>query len=117
MDTLFDEEVAEEERRQEETYQKWVATHCRPTHPATSVEAAEYMAPNVGKTMGLALDMLESYPGRTAAELDSIAGHGNGTIRKRLSDLRQMGLAHTAGKKKCTITGRNAQVWHAGKGA
>ena len=111
MATLFDEQIAAEKVSSFEAYQRWVEKHTRPSHPKTSVEGAEHIAKKITGAMGLALDMLESYPGRTAAELDAIAGHGGGTIRKRLSDLRALGLARVTGKKKCSKTGRNAQTW------
>ena len=96
-----------------EYYEQWVEQHCRPTHPSTSMEAAEKIAPRVGTNMLLALELVQENPRRTAAELDKIAGYGNGTIRKRLSDLRAKGLARVVGKRKCRITGMNAQVWEA----
>jgi hypothetical protein len=113
MKTLFDEEVAEEEKRQQEHYERWVETHARPTHPATSMEAAEKMAPKMGPVTNWALEALRCLPGATASELESFHEVKDGRLRKRLSDLRAKGLARVVGKRKCRITGMNAQIWEA----
>lgn len=113
MQTLFDKQIEEDERIDRVNYEHWVETHTRPSHPSTSVEGAEHMAPKVGEAMAHALGVLWECPKCTAAELDSISHGRDGTIRKRLSDLRAKGLARTTGKRKCRITGRNAQTWEA----
>lgn len=106
MDRLLFDDAAD----RHEAYERWIETHCRPTHPSTSMEAAQKMAPKVGSAMARALALLREHPESTATELDAKV-RNNGSVRKRLTDLKARGLAKVVGKRKCRITGMNAQVW------
>ena len=79
--------------------------------PSTSKEAARAVAASMPESMVYALSWLTSFPGSTAAELDEMSTLRGGAIRKRLNDLRRVGLAKTDGIRKCKITGRRAQTW------
>ena len=114
MKDLFTEQRQAADEKREGDYERWVEKHARPSHPSTSVEAAEKMAPKAGSAMAYALWLLERHGESTAAELDDVShGRAGGSVRKRLTDLKAKGLAEVVGKRKCMITGMNAQVWKA----
>lgn len=61
----------------------------------------------------LALRYITENLGRTARELEVIAGVENGQIRKRLATLRRKGKIVNGKSRRCQISGRNAQTWFA----
>lgn len=121
METLFDDQIVEEIAKDLAQYNRWKAEHhVRPSDPITSVEAAEKMAPKAGRATLQALFVLKLFANSTASELEDAARKmdprdkvSDGAVRKRLSDLRAKGLAKVTGKRKCRITGMNAQTWEA----
>lgn len=87
----------------------------RRSDPVTSHEAAKDITASGQRSamIGLALDVLKRFPGRTAKELEREAGGEDGSIRKRLNDLRHDGRAVAViVPPKCSITGRSAQRWY-----
>ena len=91
-------------------------TLSRRADPATSKEAARAVAATLGETMTIALGWLTAFPGSTASELDEKSCQREGSIRKRLNDLKLRGLATVGPARKCRVTGRRAQTWFPAKG-
>lgn len=60
-----------------------------------------------------ALEAVRRYPGSTANELDAAYGFTDGTIRKRLCELRKKGLVRLGDDRKSRITGKKTQTWYA----
>lgn len=85
----------------------------RSSDPATSHAAARDLvrSRSILSAQARALEVLRANPGSTARELDTLAGTLDGAIRKRLNDLFLEGLATKKGERKCTITGKTAQLW------
>lgn len=83
--------------------------------PETSREAAfDIVATGTAARMErLALRYITENLGRTARELEVIAGVENGQIRKRLATLRRKGKIANGENRRCNISGRNAQTWFA----
>lgn len=82
--------------------------------PSTSKQAARGLIDDgkLGNAMKIALHFVRRYPGSTASELDSLHGTEWGAVRKRLNDLRKVGLAYTKGTRRCNVTRRSAQIWY-----
>lgn len=85
----------------------------RSEDPDTSKQAAEEIVLDgtQARMMVLALDTLRANPRLTSKELEAKAGGSDGSIRKRLNDLRKMGYATNGPERVCTISGRMAQTW------
>lgn len=85
----------------------------RRADPGTSHQAARYMVDSgkLGEHCMIALGLVKMNPGKTASELDAIAGSHEGKIRKRLNDLRDKGWAENGPSRRCARTGRMAQTW------
>jgi hypothetical protein len=84
----------------------------RPAHHKTSHEAARALLHRgIGRARMRALLWVDHLGGSTAAEIEAAADVRDGGIRKRLSDLRELGLAETGDDRPCRITGHNAQTW------
>jgi predicted HTH transcriptional regulator len=64
-----------------------------------------------GRMERLALNVIEKNPGRTAKELETIAGVEAGQIRKRLANLKRQGKIKSCEARRCNISGRKAQTW------
>ena len=83
----------------------------RSDDPPTSHLAAEQIIESLGDHMHRAYELLCGNPGSTAAELDFINASPDGKVRKRLNDLRKVGLAFTDGTKRCAVSGRTSYRW------
>jgi hypothetical protein len=90
----------------------------RARDPVTSHEAAADLANSGTRTRmcRIALQLLREFPGATAAELDWVyasrtGGSVDGSIRKRLTDLRHTARARVEGHRQCRVSGRQAQQW------
>jgi predicted HTH transcriptional regulator len=85
----------------------------RKSDPETSREAAfaGVASGTFGRTERLALRYVAANPGRTAKELEVIAGVEAGTIRKRLAGLKRKGKLINGDSRKCNVSGRNARTW------
>lgn len=81
--------------------------------PETSKQAARDMevSGRLGAECARVHELLKSHEGFTANELDEIAGTPRGDSRKRLSDLRKMGIAKNGPDKRDTATGKDGQTW------
>lgn len=72
----------------------------RKVDPATSVEAAAVVAPELGKIQRLVLEAFRIHgpmTARTAERLPVFSDYGFSTIRKRISELAQDGLLEEYG--------------------
>ena len=80
----------------------------RTDDPETSHKAAREIVEEgmVGRMMKVALERVKARPGSTAAEL------GGGPVRKRLNDLRKLGLVYNRLSRPCSVTGRHALTWY-----
>jgi len=85
----------------------------RNSDPETSRKAAYDLVASgtFGRMERLALRYVESNPGRTARELETIAGVEAGQIRKRLAKLKRQGKLKNGDARTCVISGRKAQTW------
>jgi predicted HTH transcriptional regulator len=85
----------------------------RRTDPETSREAAfaGVARGTFARTERLALRYIAANPGRTAKELEVIAGVTDGQIRKRLAGLKRKGKIFNGDPRKCNVSGRNARTW------
>ena len=75
----------------------------RSSDPWTSKAAASSV--DLSRTLSDALERVRATPLSTASEL------GAEGVRKRLNDLRNLGLVRTGEPRRCRITGRMAQTW------
>lgn len=85
----------------------------RSSHPDTSHKAAAEIVDS-GKlqhAMKTAEQWLRQMPHSTASELEEASGLTDGKIRKRLNDLKKVGLAEKGEKRRCRVTGRMAYTW------
>ena len=57
------------------------------------------------------LQLVELYPGRTAAELLKYTSMKEIAVRKRLSDLKNDGKVIQGGPRTCRVAGTSAMVW------
>ena len=88
-------------------------TLARTEHPDTSKEAAKDVVDKLPGSMAKALFALRGRPGSTASELDQLRSWGGeGSIRKRLNDLKLKGEARKGDKRKCRVTGKMAYTWY-----
>ena len=79
-----------------------------------SSRRAEVEITSSGQRRGMAevaFALLRSHPGRTACELEELAGLRNGQIRKRLNDLLSAGRAKQGVARRCAVTGKTAREW------
>jgi hypothetical protein len=92
-----------------------LAELARTTDPAESHRAAEQIIADGtrNRMMQVAYNLLKKYPGYTANELEQVSGLIDGKIRKRLNDLRKMGLAETRGVRVSRVTGKLNACWYA----
>lgn len=79
--------------------------------PTSKAAAMEVAGESFGDRMRLAYSVLKANQGRTSNELDRAAGFADGTIRKRLNDLRKFGFAKASGYRKCNVSGKRCQLW------
>lgn len=87
----------------------------RTDDPGTSKEAAAKIVASGARAhdLQLAWECLREYGPCSSKELEWRSGYGDGKIRKRLSELKHLGRAKTVGKRKCSVTGFNVQIWEA----
>jgi len=55
--------------------------------------------------------MVESSPGRTAGELEAVAGLPDYEVRRRLSDLKKLARVAQGSRRICTVTGNGMMTW------
>lgn len=77
----------------------------------TTMAADMGITGSLGQASRRAWDLLVEHPGATAAELEAISGLHDGKVRKRLSDLRRAGWAHSGAPRRCLVSGKMAQTW------
>lgn len=87
----------------------------RRTDPPTSHKAAaEVVASGTVSRMGqISYDELARQGPSTSSELERGYGCSDGRLRKRLPELRRQGRVRIVGVRKCSVTGKTAQVWEA----
>lgn len=80
---------------------------------ATSVEAAEAIAPKIGRLQRMALDAIASRGafGLTADELAEVLDLDRYSIQPRTSELRRKGLIADSGLRRLNSSGKRAIVW------
>jgi len=62
------------------------------------------------------LDILDEHQQKTSREIAMLSdGLDNEQVKKRLSDLKALGLIHVAGIKVDETTGRKCSMWNIGK--
>lgn len=87
----------------------------RPTDPSTSHESAAEVMPRLNDLQIKALAGYSRWEERTANEAAAICAKASGgcheSYRKRKAELQRMGLIRCVGKRKCGVTGRNAEVF------
>lgn len=79
----------------------------------TSIEAAESVAPKLGRLQKLTLEAIKSRGanGLTADELAASLSLDRYSCQPRVSELRRKGLIADSGKRRLNATGRSAIVW------
>ena len=88
-------------------------TRARTTDPETSHKAAASMKDGAESQRGDIVHALNLYGPRTADELDAFCGFRPTTAGRRLSELRESGLARETNETRPTRSGRDATVWKA----
>jgi hypothetical protein len=87
----------------------------RPGHRgvSTSVEAANALAPHLGRLQKLVLEAIsEAYPvGLTADELATKLKLDRWSVQPRTSELKLKGLILDSGRRRPNVTGKKAIVW------
>ena len=80
---------------------------------ATSIEAADAMAPKIGRLQRLALDTIAGRAalGATADEVAELTGLDRWSIQPRTSELRRKSMIVDSGLRRRNATGKNAIVW------
>jgi len=90
-------------------------TNVRNTDKFTSHEAAEFMESSgfQGKMIERVVGMITNSPNKTGKELADEYGFADtGVVTKRISDAERKGYIESSDTRKCSITGRTAQVWN-----
>lgn len=85
------------------------------TDPSTSREAAASAVASgvVHRCEQLAIKMIGKYPGKTANELEMLAGVEKRVIGKRLSALREKKrIRNGETTRKCAVSGKRCQTWY-----
>ena len=85
----------------------------RRTDPETSHRAALEMETSgqLKSDMMTALEAVREFPHRTATELEALIGCRDGKVRKRLAQLRRLGLIIRGSLKICPHTKRRCHTW------
>ena len=85
----------------------------RSTDPETSHRAAREMETSgqLKSDMMTALEAVREFPHRTATELEALIGCRDGKVRKRLAQLRRLGLIIRGALKICPHTKRRCHTW------
>lgn len=79
----------------------------------TSRAAAERIAPSIGPTARVILDVLDERGPMTEQEIEIATGFGGNTVRPRLVELRHAGKVRDSGYTGKTASGRDAVKWEA----
>lgn len=79
----------------------------------TSVEAAEALAPQLGRLQRMALAAINDSgaKGLTADELAATLKLDRWTVQPRTSELRRKGAIYDSGQRRRNATGKRAIVW------
>lgn len=78
----------------------------------TSLEAYEEIKPTLGEKQRMVLSLLEkTIKPMTNSEIARALGWSINRVTPRVFELREKGVVAEAGKRPCTITGRNALTW------
>lgn len=79
----------------------------------TSIEAAEDIAPRVGRLQKMALDHIgaAAFHGCTCDELATKTGVDYASIQPRTSELRKQGLIKDSKRRRVNSKGKNVIVW------
>lgn len=79
----------------------------------TSVDAADAIAPKLGRLQRLAETMIRAAGenGLTADELAARAGMERWSIQPRTTELQRKGIIRDSGKRRRNVTGKAAIVW------
>ncbi len=93
----------------------WAETRARTTDPQTSVAAAEGIAPKLTLRCNQFLHALRKLGRATANEVAQQVAPDNmglfGSIRRRASDLDQMGVIAVVDRRACRVTGKVVSVY------
>jgi predicted ArsR family transcriptional regulator len=81
----------------------------------TSADAADAMQPLAETVRASCLDVLKSRGPLTADETADALGLSILTVRPRMTELRQMGLARDSGDRRPNRSGKSAIVWELGE--
>ncbi len=79
----------------------------------TSIEAANDLAPKVGRLQRMALDAIRcaGRQGLTADELMGVLGMERWSVQPRTSELKRKGLIRDSGLRRRNVSGKRAIVW------
>lgn len=90
-------------------------THlARNTDSAESHQAADEITQDgtLDRMAEIAYAILKANPGKTANELEQIAGYRDGQLRKRLSGLLKEGRATKGESRVSAVTGKRNATWN-----
>lgn len=79
----------------------------------TSLHAYALASQHLGAKQKAVLDALRFFPDATNAELGQRLGWPVNRITPRILEIRNMGLAFDAGRRRCKVTGSMAHAWRA----
>jgi hypothetical protein len=79
----------------------------------TSVEAADILAPRLGRLQVVSLTAIRDagHRGLTADELARVVALDRWSVQPRTSELRRKGLIRDSGQRRPNTTGKRAIVW------
>lgn len=86
----------------------------RSQDPATSHEAADYMAES-GKQafqQNVAFLAVKAYPGHTSLEIAQEKHQCQFMLARRLPECEEQNLVYRGPARKCTVSGRKAATWY-----
>lgn len=85
----------------------------RISDPITShLAAADHTASGKrGKHIGIVIDAVRRYPGKTSAELVLLCGLERHEVARRTSDAARCGAVRKGEIRRCNISGRSAVTW------
>jgi CRP-like cAMP-binding protein len=80
---------------------------------STSIEAAEAIAPSIGRLQRIVLSAIgdAGFRGLTSQELADLTGIDFGSVQPRTSELRRLGLISDSGDRRRNRNGKRAIVW------
>ena len=83
----------------------------RPADPSTSRAAALANLDTIRGNRQVVMKAVIDRPGLTAGELGDATGLGHIEAQRRLSDLKNQGLAHQGHARACTVKGSRMVTW------